>query len=402
MPSYYEFKLPGKILSGDGALEHIPHELNGLGCSRALLLSDEGLVKAGAVGLAVAAVAQGGGEFAAQFCRIPPDSSIQVVNEIAALYREKNCDGLVAVGGGSVIDTAKGVGMVLAQGTGDLLQNTGCEVLPRGEHVPFIAVPTTAGTGSEATLVAVVANPALHVKMEFISYYLLPDVAVLDPRMTATLPPRMTATLPPRITASTGMDTLCHAIEAASCLQRNPISDAFAEKAVGLVAQNLLRAVRVGGDRQSRLAMANASLLAGAAFSNSMVGLVHAIGHALGGVCRLAHGDAMNILLPAVMEYNLKKCAPRYGELLLALAGPERYAATPADQRAAESIQVVRALQKDLHDACGLPLSLAATGKVKEEDFEPVALRALDDGAMIVNPRQADFADIVNILEKVW
>ena len=235
MPSYYEFKLPAKILSGDGALEHIPHELEGLGSRRPLLLSDEGLVKAGAVAVVEGAMAQGGGAFAAQFCRIPPDSSIQTVNEIAAFYREKNCDGLVAVGGGSVIDTAKGVGMVLAQGSGDLLQNAGCEVLGRGAHVPFIAVPTTAGTGSEATLVAVVANPEQHVKMEFISYHLLPDAAVLDVRMTSSLPPR--------ITASTGMDTLCHAIEAASCLQRNPVSDAFAEKAMGLVMQNLPAAV---------------------------------------------------------------------------------------------------------------------------------------------------------------
>ena len=244
MPTYYEFQLPGKILSGDGALEHIPHELAGLGSRRPLLLSDEGLVKAGAVALVKGAVAQGGGAFAAEFCRIPADSSILVVNEIAALYREAGCDGLVAVGGGSVIDTAKGVRMVLAQGSGDLLQNAGCEVLPRGEQAPFVAVPTTSGTGSEATLVAVVANPEAHVKMEFISYYLLPDAAVLDPRMTATLPPR--------ITASTGMDTLCHAIEAASCLQRNPVSDAFAEKAIGLVSANLMRAVEKGAGARHR------------------------------------------------------------------------------------------------------------------------------------------------------
>ena len=179
-----------------------------------------------------------------------------------------------------------------------------------------MAVPTTAGTGSEATLVAVVANPALQVKMEFLSYHLLPDVAVLDPRMTETLPPR--------ITASTGFDALVHAIEAATCLQRNPVSDSFAERAIRQITQSLPRAVKNGRDRRARMAMANGSLLAGAAFSNSMVGLVHAIGHALGGVCHVAHGDAMTILLPAVMQYNLDKCRERYGELLLHVAGPER------------------------------------------------------------------------------
>ena len=278
MPSYYEFKLPAKILSGDGALEHIPHELEGLGSARPLLLSDAGLVKAGAVDTVKAAMAQGGGAFAAEFCRIPPDSSIETVNEIAAFYRETVCDGLVAVGGGSVIDTAKGVGMVLAQGSADLLQQTGCEVLGRGARVPFVAVPTTAGTGSEATLVAVIANPSAHVKMEFISYHLLPDVAVLDGRMTASLPPR--------ITASTGMDTLCHAIEAASCLQRNPISDAFAEKAIGLVMAHLTDAVDDGDNLAARQGMANASLLAGAAFYLPMV-LVAAAAAFMGLIVRI-------------------------------------------------------------------------------------------------------------------
>lgn len=275
MSAYYEFKLPAKILSGDGALEHIPHELDSLGAHRPLLLSDQGLEQVGTVKIVQAALRQGGMAAAETFCRIPPDSSIQVVNQIAGLYRQAQCDSLIAVGGGSVIDTAKGVGMVLAQAGSDLLDSAGCEVLPRGAHVPFVAVPTTAGTGSEATLVAVVANPALQVKMEFLSYHLLPDVAVLDPRMTETLPPR--------ITASTGFDALVHAIEAATCLQRNPVSDSFAERAIRQITQSLPRAVKNGRDRRARMAMANGSLLAGAAFSNSMVGLVHAIGHALGG-----------------------------------------------------------------------------------------------------------------------
>ena len=129
---------------------------------------------------------------------------------------------------------------------------------------------------------AVIKDTVNHVKMEYISAQLMPDVAVLDPRMTMTLPPRTTA--------STGMDTLCHAIEAYSCIQKNPVSDAYALTAVGLVRENLIKAVRFGGSAKARLALANASFLAGAAFSNSMVGIVHAIGHALGGVCGVPHG----------------------------------------------------------------------------------------------------------------
>lgn len=185
-------------------------------------------------------------------------------------------------------------------------------------------------------------------------------------------------------------------------MQRNPVSDAFAEKAMGLVMQNLPAAVENGQNKAARLAMANASLLAGAAFSNSMVGLVHAIGHALGGVCRVAHGDAMTILLPAVMEFNLPECGTRYGELLLALAGPEEYAATPAPDRAAAAIGAVDALRRRLHDTCGLPVTLRDTGRVEKSAFEAVARTALDDGAMIVNPRQASFEQVLAILEKVW
>ncbi len=394
MGAYYEFKLPSKILSGAEALEHIPHELNTLGAFRPLLLSDEGLEKVGSVKILLEALAQGGMTAVETFCHIPPDSSIQVVNQVAALYRQLGCDALIALGGGSVIDTAKGVGMVLAQEGHDLLESAGCEVLPRGNHVPFVAVPTTAGTGSEATLVAVVANPETKVKMEFISYHLLPDVAVLDPRMTETLPPR--------ITASTGFDALVHAIEAATCLQRNPVSDAFAEKAMGQIARALPVAVRDGKNRKARMIMANGSLLAGAAFSNSMVGLVHAIGHALGGVCRVAHGDAMTILLPAVMKYNLPVCRDRYGELLLHLAGPEVYAQTPAHQRAEKTIEFLTGLRRELSELCGLPTCLQDTGKVSRADFDAVARKAMNDGAIVVNPAQADYSDIIAILEEVW
>ena len=394
MPKYFEFKLPAKILSGAGALEHIAHELKGLGAHAPMLMSDAGLVRFGVAGQVKAAMEGSGCHPAAEFYDVPADSSIQVVNQAADLFRRSGCDSLVAVGGGSVLDTAKGVGMVLAQGTEDLRQNMGCEALPRGQHVPYVAIPTTAGTGSEATLVAVIADPDRQVKMEFISYHLLPDVAVLDPRMTRTLPPR--------VTAATGMDTLCHAVEAGSCLQRNPISDAFAEKAIGLVMAHLTDAVDDGDNLAARQGMANASLLAGAAFSNSMVGLVHAIGHALGGVCRVPHGEAMNILLPAVMRYNLPKCAERYGELLLPLAGPEIYAATPGPERPMGAIQAIEGVRGGLAQTCKLPARLRDTGKVQESDFDAVIARALNDGAIIVNPREAGANDIRALLQEVW
>lgn len=394
MASNFEFYSPTRVIFGKGTEQRVGALVREYGGTRVLIVyGGKSAVRSGVLDRAENSLAEAGIS-SWTLGGVVPNPHLDKVYEGICIGKENSIDFLLAVGGGSVIDTAKGVGMVLAQGSGDLLQNTGCEVLGRGAHVPFIAVPTTSGTGSEATLVAVVANPEKHVKMEFISYHLLPDAAVLDVRMTASLPPR--------ITASTGMDTLCHAIEAASCLQRNPVSDAFAEKAMGLVMQNLPAAVENGQNKAARLAMANASLLAGAAFSNSMVGLVHAIGHALGGVCRVAHGDAMTILLPAVMEFNLPVCGTRYGELLLALAGPEEYAATPVPDRAAAAIGTVDALRRRLHDTCGLPVTLRDTGRVEKSAFEAVARTALDDGAMIVNPRQASFEQVLAILEKVW
>lgn len=393
LPSYYEFQNSTKILSGKNALENITYELKGLGASRPILLSDKVLEKIGSLQNVIDAMASTGMEPGAVYTDIPSDSSVTVVNKIGVVYKEVGCDSIIAVGGGSVIDTAKGVEMLVSQGVKDLMELQGCESMTRGNHVPFIAVPTTSGTGSEMTLVAVIKNIEKSVKMEFISNYLLPDAAVLDPRMTATLPPKTTA--------STGFDALCHAIEAYSCNQKNPLSDAYATAAIKLVVENLEDAVRDGKNTKARLAMANASTMAGAAFSNSMVGMVHAIGHALGGVCKVPHGDAMTILLPFCMLYNYKKLGDIYGELLLYLEGPEVYAQTPADKRGEEAIKSVRRLERRLHKMSGLPMTLKEA-KVDRKDFDAVARTALNDGAMLVNPAAVEFDDVIMVLNQAY
>ncbi|MDD6023367.1 MAG: iron-containing alcohol dehydrogenase [Oscillospiraceae bacterium] len=391
LPLYYEYHNPVKILSGEAALENIAYELTALEAKAPLLLSDEGLVKVGAVETLKKAMVPS--VPAAVFTQIPPDSSVAVVNEIAAYFRKMNCDSLIALGGGSVIDTAKGVRMVIGQNATDLEALMGCEVLTAGHHIPFIAVPTTAGTGSEVTPVAVISNPTKSVKQEYISAHLLPDVAVLDLRMTMTLSPK--------VTASTGLDALCHAIEAYSCLQKNPMSDAYAASAIGLIMEHLPRVVEKPSDKASRMAMANASLMAGTAFGNSMVGLVHAIGHALGGVCHVAHGDAMSILLPHVMVYNKDVCRDTYGQLLLYLAGPEAYVACPPEKRPEETVRIVREFIASFRST-GLPLCLRDTGRVTQEQFEQVARTAICDGALIVNPKAAGIPEILDILKKAW
>lgn len=392
LPLYYEYHNPVKILSGEAALENIPYELGVLEAKAPLLLSDAGLVQVGAVDTVLSHMKPAVPK--ATFTNIPPDSSVAVVNEIARFFTEQGCDSILAVGGGSVIDTAKGVRMVIAQGAADLEALMGCEVLTAGRHIPFIAVPTTAGTGSECTPVAVISNPDKQVKQEYISAHLLPDAAILDVRMTLTLPPK--------VTASTGIDALCHAIEAYTCLQKNPMSDAYATAAIGMILENLPKAVENGRDKAARLAMANASLMAGTAFGNSMVGLVHAIGHSLGGICHVAHGDAMSILLPHVMDYNLDACREVYSDLLLHLAGPEVYVSTPEAQRAEAAVALVRNFITSFHEGCGLPVRLRDTGKVTEGQFEAVARTAISDGAIIVNPKAAGIPEIVDILKKAW
>lgn len=393
LPSYYEFQNSTKILSGKNALENIKYELKGLGALKPILLSDKVLDKIGTLQIVIDAIVSTGMEPGAVFTDIPSDSSVTVVNKIGKIYKETDCDSIIAIGGGSVIDTAKGVEMLISQGVKDLMELQGCESMKRGKHVPFIVVPTTSGTGSEMTLVAVIKNIEKSVKMEFISNYLLPDAAVLDTRMTKTLPPKTTA--------STGFDALCHAIEAYSCNQKNPLSDAYAAAAIKMIVENLENAVKDGNNEKARLAMANASTMAGAAFSNSMVGMVHAIGHALGGVCKVPHGDAMTILLPFCMLYNYKRAGDIYGELLLYLEGADAYSRTSAEKRGEEAIKSVRRMERRLHKLTGLPMTLKEA-KVNKKDFDTVARTALNDGAMLVNPAAVDYDDIIMILNQAY
>jgi alcohol dehydrogenase len=392
IPSYYEFINSVKILSGEKALENIPRELSSFDARKPILLTDKMLVKIGLVQTVIDACGESQVVIGALYDDIPPDSSVKVVNEITRIYHEMECDSVIAVGGGSVIDTAKGVCACISQGTDDLLDYMGVEILNK-RTVPFIVVPTTAGTGSEVTGVAVIADPDRNVKMEFVSPNVLPDAAILDVRMTESLPARLTA--------STGMDALVHAVEAYTCIQKNPLSDAYAFTAINLIRQYLPRAVEDGSDKEARLAMANASLLAGVAFSNSMVGIVHAMGHACGGVSKAPHGDCMTILLPYGMEYNLSAVSEYYAKLLLPLAGADVYADTPASERACKSIDTVREMTENYNKICGLPTRLSKVG-VKKDDLPKIARAAINDGAIIVNPVEASESDVLSILEKAF
>lgn len=392
IPAYYEFFNPVKIISGNKAVDNIPYELEQLGASRPLILTDQGVEQAGLLKIVEDGFKDSQAAVGAVYDQVPPDSSNQVVNEVVRIYRENECDSIIAVGGGSVIDTAKGVNIVVTEGSDDLMKFIGAEMLKKPMK-PFIVVPTTAGTGSEVTLVAVIYNVEKQVKMAFTSYHLLPKVAVLDPRMTLSLPPH--------ITAATGMDALTHAMEAYYCLQKNPMSDAYALAAIDLIRQNLVRAVEKGKEKKARLAMANAACMAGIAFSNAMVGMVHSLGHACGSVCHLPHGTAMSIFLPYGLEYNLELKGKEIGELLLPLGGPDLYARTPQDKRPEKTIELVFELREKLYQLCRLPRTLKEAG-IAEDKLGKIARAAINDPSIIFNPAELEYDEALQVLKKAY
>ncbi|EPC4024911.1 iron-containing alcohol dehydrogenase [Aeromonas salmonicida] len=393
MSRYYDFFCPVKLMAGEQALEQLAGELAGLGARRPLLLTDKGVSGTGLATLLANVLAEGELPVADIWDEIPADSSTAVVEQIAARYRELECDSLVALGGGSVIDTAKAVNILASMGGDRLLDYAGAGCLTRPLQ-PLAVVPTTAGTGSEVTLVAVIKDEASGRKVPFTSPFLLPQLAVLDPRLTQGLPLN--------ITAATAMDAMTHAIEAFIGNAKNPVSDALALMAIEKIANALPKVLQSPQDKQLRLQLAEGSTLAGMAFSNSMVGLVHALGHSLGARCHLPHGLCMNLFLPTVLDYNRPGIDPELARLLLPLVGAERFAATPATERAQASIQALCALRDSLWQAVKLPRTLREAGVTDKGLLPEIRDLAINDGALLYNRKDADRAQLLDLLERAW
>jgi alcohol dehydrogenase len=398
IPGYYEYCNRVKVISGHSVLESIPNYLTELKSERPILITDKGVSGVGLIKIATDAM---GSAKLIIYDNVPADSDLKTIKEIAELYRASECDAIIAIGGGSVIDTAKGVNVLVSLGGDDLMKYAGAGKV-KSKLKPMIVVPTTSGTGSEVTLAAVIADHEKNVKLGFVSYNLLPDIAILDSRMTQTLPPHLTAL--------TGMDALTHACEAYTCLAKNPMSDGAALLAIKLISNNILKAIENPNDLDARLALANGSTLAGAAFSNSMVGMVHTLGHATGGVCHVAHGTCMSIFLPYGLEYNLGKTAELTAELLYPLAGEGVYSSTPKAQRALKTIEYIRGLNQKLHEATGgrharfLKEITDRDGNmmVPKEKLSEIANTALGDASQFYNPEDLDYKDFMRVLEHAW
>lgn len=390
---YYEFFCPVKVIAGHAALEHIPFELATLGAKRPLIITDKGVRNNHLLAPIETAFESTETQIGGIFDDVPPDSSLETVRKAAQFYRDNNCDAIIAVGGGSVIDTSKATNILVSEGGDDLLKYSGAHNLPKPLK-PFFVIPTTSGTGSEVTMIAVVSDTEKNVKLPFASYYLMPSAAILDPRMTQTLPPHLTA--------MTAMDAMTHAVEAYTCMAANPLSDAYAVAAIKKISENLFNVLDNPTDANGRLELAQASTMAGIAFSNSMVGLVHSLGHALGAVAHLPHGLCMNLFLPYVLEYNKEVNGDKIADLLLPLAGPDIFAQTPAQQRADKAIATIQAMRDQIYSLTKLPRTLRETGKVTEAQLDEVAEKALNDGSIIYNPKESSLEDLKMILKKAW
>ncbi|WP_421266944.1 iron-containing alcohol dehydrogenase [Aeromonas veronii] len=393
MSRYYDFFCPVKLLAGEQALEQLASELASLGARRPLLLTDKGVNATGLATLLANVLAEGELPVAAIWDEIPADSSTAVVERIAKRYRELDCDSLVALGGGSVIDTAKAVNILTSMGGDHLLDYSGAGCLTRPLK-PLAVVPTTAGTGSEVTLVAVIKDEASGRKVPFTSPFLLPQLAVLDPRLTQGLPLN--------ITAATAMDAMTHAIEAFIGTAKNPVSDALALMALEKIASALPQIIHDPQNKQLRLQLAEGSTLAGMAFSNSMVGLVHALGHSLGARCHLPHGLCMNLFLPTVLDYNRPEVDNELARLLLPLVGADRFAATPPHQRAEETITAIRTLRDTLWQAVKLPRTMSEAGVSDRSLLTEIRDLAVNDGALLFNRKDADREQLLTLLERAW
>lgn len=386
LKEYFEFFAPTKVMYGQNLAEDVGAEAEVLGGTAAMVITDDGILGAGLVDKVKQSLEESFVNLVTVYSGVPVNSEVEVCKEIAEIGMANGVDTLVSVGGGSVMDTAKGVNILLGVG-GDLLEDwQGTHLVPEPLK-KHIAIPTTAGTGAEVTLGAVIKHSPGGQKITFNSKYLLPDVAILDPELTLSMPPALTA--------ATGIDALTHAIESFSSLEHSAPSDALSYYCVGTVFKNLKRAVEDGEDLDARGYMLIAANLAGTALSTTLsIGACHAMAHAAGGLSPVTHGVANAIILPHVMEYNLDHCADRYAELATA-AGVN--AAGMSEREAARAfVDAVTGFIAGF----GLPRTLKEAG-ADPSLAERMTEEAMGDGQMYGNPHEADFDEIRGLYEKL-
>lgn len=397
----FTFQNPTTINFGLDTASGIADLVAELGGSKAIVITDQPLVEHQVIDPIISALRDGGFD-PVVFKDVPSDSDLECVQKAVQYAREEGCDIVIGVGGGSVIDTAKVVNIGLCN-EGDLRDYEGINCLTE-RLKPMILVPTTSGTGSEVSAVAMIRDREHGKKLLYGSRFLMADIALLDPRLLVSLPPKLTA--------ATGMDALTHCLESFVSSTANSVSDSLSLEAGVLLFAMLPRATNSGDDIEARSSTLLASCMAGIAFTNAGVGLVHALAHTIGGKYGTHHGLTNALLLPAGMRFNMQSSTKKYARFWRHLAGSSlllenlgyttlRYDPSLSDEEAGEAL--VKAVE-DLMKLCNLPTRLRDLGlpEFTDELLAELAEVAMTDPAIMFNPGEVTEENLVNILREAF
>jgi alcohol dehydrogenase class IV len=372
----FTFQVPSNILFESGASKKVADLAAGFGAQRILLVTDRGVRDAGLTAAAEDAL-KAAGRDVVLFEDVVADPPSGVIERAVSLCRDERIDLVLSIGGGSALDTAKLVAYLAR--SGDRLDDIYGVGLAKGERLPLLLVPTTAGTGSEVTPIAIVTTPTTE-KKGVVSPRLLPDWAILDPELTLGLPSH--------VTAATGIDAMVHAIEAyTSRHKKNPMSDQLARQALALLSQNIREVCRNGRNLEARSQMLLGSMLAGMAFANAPVAAVHALAYPIGAIFHVPHGLSNALVLMGVLRFNLPAAEALYAELA-PIIDPEANGLSTSEA-ARRFVDGLAAICRD----CKVPASLAEVG-VRESDLPRLAEDAMKQTRLLVNnPREVTYPD---------
>lgn len=378
----FMFQLPTRVLFGYGKSQEIDQVVKEFACKRAFIVTDKGIVQAGLVEPIIRQLeaAQVSVEV---YTDVEPDPGVETVNRAAEHFTAGAYDCIIAIGGGSPIDAAKGIRVVATNG-GGIADYNGVNLVKKTPPLPLIVLPTTAGTGSEVTIFGVYSDWESQVKITVTSSYMAPTVSIVDPQLTMHSPKS--------ITAASGIDALAHAVEGFFSKAATPASNALAKEAIKLIYGSLRKAA-LEDDKEARINMSLGSLLAGMAFTNSYLGLTHGISSALSGHCHVPHGVAIGLLLPSVVGFN----AQTHKEIALEIAHIMQLPGETAEQQIE---QLVAALQQLVSDI-GLPTRLQEVG-VKQEQLNDIARDTFKSRMVGFNPRQPSEAEVYQLLSSLF
>ncbi|MDR0424705.1 MAG: iron-containing alcohol dehydrogenase [Clostridiales Family XIII bacterium] len=380
----FVFKMPTRVHFGVGAVRKLPEICKGLGGKKLFIITGPNVAKSSAMAAVREALGSAGTEYEV-YAGSVPDPPIEAVDAVTRIFAESGANMIVALGGGSPIDLAKAAAMLSTNGGSVADYLFGGTKTVAKPSVPLIAIPTTAGTGSEVTAASVITDTKNRIKLSVTHDYVIPKAALIDPQLQADTPAL--------VTASTGMDALTHAIESYVSLNANPISDAMGIYAMRMIGENLRIAVADGGNMEARANMAVASLIAGVAFMNGGLGVVHGIAQAMGGIHHTPHGIANGVMLPYAMKRNLPGNFKKFGDIARALG--KDTGGLPARDAARLSVDAVAELRMDIK----VPRSLGDIG-IEEKDFQGIIDATMPFRLLALNPCKLAESDVEGILRQ--